>query len=84
MNVHDIRSLSFTQITCKSQVFIGVDPVFACNLVNATASAAPVVQLTVTGTPFGHFDGTTSYPVTGDDFTKLKKFLFDAAFPSAS
>jgi len=83
INVYNIQSLSFTQITCRSHVFIGVDPVFACNLVSATASAAPVVQLTVTGTPLGHFDGTTSYPVTAGNFTKLKKFLFDAAFPSA-
>jgi hypothetical protein len=80
VNVYNIRSLSFTEITCRSHVFIGLDPVFACGPVHATA---PVVQLTVTGTPLGHFDGTTSCPVTGDDFTKLKKFLFEAAFPSA-
>ncbi len=83
VNLHNIRSSSATKVTCRAHVFIGVDPVFTCNLVEATASPAPSVEVSVTGTPLGHFDGTTDYLVTRADFTKLKQFLFDAAFPSA-
>lgn len=83
VNVHDIKALSTTGITCHGPSFLGSDPVFTCGLYDGSATSGPFVQVIIKGTPFGHWDGTTDYSVIPEDLLKLKKFFSDAGFPSA-
>jgi hypothetical protein len=82
VKLYEIKSLSKTAISCKGDVF-GPDPVLKCSLLAGAPPAAASVQVEITGSLFGSFDGTKTYPVAADDLTKLTKFLKDAAFPAA-
>jgi hypothetical protein len=82
VKLYEIRSMSKTVISCKGDVF-GPDPVLKCSLLAGAPPAGPSVQVEITGSLFGSFDGTKAYPLAADDVTKLKKFLSDAAFPAA-
>lgn len=82
VKLYEIKSMSKTGISCKGDVF-GPDPVLKCSLLAGAPPAGPSVQVEITGSLFGSFDGTKTYPLAADDVTKLKKFLSDAAFPAA-
>jgi hypothetical protein len=81
LKLHDIKSLSTTGISCKSEEFGHL--AIKCTLLPGTPPASSSVQVKITGSIFGILDGTKTYPITADDVTKLKKFLSDAAFPAA-
>jgi hypothetical protein len=82
VKLYEIRSLSKTAISCKGDVF-GPDPVLKCSLVAGAPPAGASVQVDISGSLFGSFDGIKLYPVAADDLTRLTKFLQDAAFPAA-
>jgi hypothetical protein len=82
VKLYDIKSLSKTAISCKGDVF-GPDPVVKCSLLPGAPPADASVQVEITGSIFGSFDGTKTYPVAANDLTKLTTFLKDAAFPAA-
>jgi hypothetical protein len=81
LHLHDIKSLSNTGISCKSDDLGHLT--LKCNLLQGTPPAGPAVQVNITGSILGILDGTKTYPLTAADVTKLKTFLSDAAFPAA-
>jgi hypothetical protein len=82
VKLNEIKSLSKTAIRCRGDVF-GPDPVIKCSLLGGAPPAGASVQVEITESLFGSFDGTKTYPITAEDLTKLTKFLKDAAFPAA-
>ena len=82
VQLYEIRSLSKTAISCKGDVF-GPDPVLKCTLLAGAPPSDASVQVEITGSIFGSFDGTKTYPVSAGDLAKLTQFLKDAAFPAA-
>jgi hypothetical protein len=82
VELYEIRALSKTAISCKGDVF-GPDPVLKCRLLAGAPPSDASVQVEITGSIFGSFDGIKTYPVTAADLAKLTQFLKDAAFPAA-
>ena len=79
VDLYDIRARSPLEIICKGSVFIGSHPDITCTLHDAAPPGGPLVQVDIEGAWAGN--GTTKYPVTQPDFTKLKQFLAAAHFP---
>jgi hypothetical protein len=80
--LYDIRARSPVEIVCRANVF-GPDPVVTLSLREAAQPAGPAVQVVITGSLGGSFDGTSRYPLAPKESQKLKQFLAHAAFPVA-